>query len=361
MRMGITVRTLLLLALLPLAAARAGQDLDHSMRYDPETLTGRDPILATFFQLAEDVGFRIGVWGGPVRDLMLTGNPPPADSDVDLVYDSEELRKALETDGFRKRGRIVKTFVQLAARYGPRQLKRYSFMNLQPVQGFPQSVHRLMRTGGLTMNQVALMSDGSILQFNEGFRDLRDGVVRYHTPRPVGQMIAEFRDILDPSPYDVLRAIRFKTQYPGLKWAPGTLETFREIMAAYAPDSPRTQEIANVYKGLRGKLRKWMPRQIQRTIASLSNRGKSHRHRHLRPYIEKGFDKLLSHSAAPAEALQLVEDLGLDAFAEAVGMGEKIEALRALARGESVPRAPVTAGPEPVEAPSFGSPYIPLP
>jgi hypothetical protein len=338
--------------------AGEGEGYDE-LRYDPAQLTAKDPLLAEFFQLANEVGFRIGVWGGPPRDMMLTGNPPPADSDVDLVYDSEELRRALETDGFRKRAKIVKTFVKLGARHGPRQLRRYSFMNLQPVQGYPQSVHRLMRTGGLTLNQVALMSDGTIIQFNNGFRDLRDGLVRYATPRPVGQMISEFRDILDPSPYDVLRAIRFKTQYPGLEWAPGTLETFREIMAAYAPESERTQEIATVYKGLRGKLRKWMPRQLNRVIASVSNRSKKHRHSHLRPYIEKGFDKLLGHAKDPVEALKWVEELGLDDFANAIGMGEKIEALRALARGEAAPRAPEQST-EGVRVPRLGAPYIPL-
>lgn len=348
---------------LALVVSRAG--LVHAaggeaemLRYDPASLTSKDPVLATLFQMARDVGFRIGVWGGPVRDFMLTGEPPPEKSDVDLVFDSEELREALETDGFRKRARIVKTFVQLVARHGPRTMKRYGFMNLQPVRGYPQSVHRLMRTGGLTMNQAALMSDGSVVHYHDGFRDLRDRLVRYHAPRPIPQMIEEFRDILDPSPYDVLRAIRFKTQYEGLEWAPGTLDSLRQIMLAYGPESPRTQAIARAYKGVRGKLRRWMPRTLNRMVSSLSNRGKKHKHRHLRPYIEKGFEKLLTNSHDPAEALRWVEELGLDEFAEAVGMGEKIEALRALARGEALPRA---AESSPGSLPALGSPTIPLP
>jgi hypothetical protein len=358
MQFRATILAALLVVLLPFVALCSDREPDP-LRYDPVQLTSKDPILATLFKMAKDVGFRIGVWGGPVRDLMLTGQTPPKDSDIDLVYDSLELEKALEEDGFRKRGKILKTFLKLIARH-PRKMKRYAFMNLQPVKGYPQSVHRLMRTGGLTLNQAALMSDGAILQFNNGFQDLKDGQLRYFAPRPITQMMEEFRDLLDPSPYDVLRAVRFKTQYPSLEWAPGTLEKLHEIMAAYGPESPWTKEIAGVYKGIRGKLRKWMPRKMSQMLASEGGREGKHQHRHLRPYIEKGFDKVIAYAEDPVEALSWIKKFQLDIFAEAIGMGDKIETLRKMAEGK-VSR-PSRISPLAVEVPRVGSPTIlPIP
>ena len=70
------------LAMVQLAAsaawAAAGPDIRVTDgRYDTSLLTQNDPVLAEIFSTANDIGFRVGTWGGASRDYLLGRGAPP--------------------------------------------------------------------------------------------------------------------------------------------------------------------------------------------------------------------------------------------------------------------------------------------
>ena len=93
-------------------------------RFDPAVLTSRDPVLASLFRMAQDCGFRLGIYGGPVRDLVLSGTLPGPGSDVDLVFDSRELSAAMKARRGVKR-RILVTYWRLLREHGLKTVRRY--------------------------------------------------------------------------------------------------------------------------------------------------------------------------------------------------------------------------------------------
>lgn len=323
-------------ALAVLAPGAGAFELDAaSLRYDPAQVTEADPVLAEVFAMARDLGIRVGTWGGASRDLLLDRGAPPPESDVDMVYDSKELKDALFGRGFmgffRSMGRIGKGYWRMVRAGGLGAVRRYTWLDMQPERSLTMSIHKLMNSGALTLNQVGLMSDGSIYDPNGGLGDAREGLLRYRAPRPVAEMIETFDDIHNPSPADVLRALRFKTQYPELEWAPGTLETLREVMAHYAPGSARTTEVASFKKGLGGALRKVLPDALEKPVSAVKNFLGKQSYKDLYPYVAKNAKRLLTATQDPRQALALYRELGLDAFLEEVGLGDTVTRLEEMA------------------------------
>lgn len=310
-------------------------------RYDPTLLTGDDPVLAEIFATANDIGFRVGTWGGASRDYLLGRGAPPEFSDVDMVYDSRELWAAMKADGpvgfIKKTGRLVKGFWRVARVGGFKALTRYTYLDSRQGDGksLTVSVVKMINSGAGTVNQVGLMSDGSVWDPTGGLADIENKVLRYRTPKPVALMMEELDDIKNPSPYDVLRMVRFKVQYPELAWADGTYETLQRIMQAYGPGTSYRADLKSYSEGFFGKLRKWTPDKLERPLAALRNNiGAQHR-RDLVPYIRRGFEKLLKSTPDPAESLRLVRELGLDEMARDLGMGDYITELEGKAAGFS--------------------------
>jgi hypothetical protein len=298
-------------------------------RYDTSLLTQNDPVLAEIFATAND----IGTWGGASRDYLLGRGAPPEFSDVDMVYDSRELWDAMKSEGpvgfVKKTARLVKGFWRVARVGGWKALKRYTYLDSRQGDGAPWTVSivKMINSGAGTLNQVGLMSDGSVWDPTGGLGDIENRQLRYRTPKPVPLMIEELDDIKNPSPYDVLRMVRFKVQYPELEWAPGTFETLQRIMQAYGPGTTYRAEVKSYREGFFGKVRSWTPDKLERPLAALRNKVGAQHRRDLWPYIRRGYEKVLASTPDPAASLQLIRELGLDTFAHEIGMGEYITEL----------------------------------
>ncbi len=317
-------------------------------RYDVSALTSADPILAELFSMANDVGFRLGTWGGASRDFLLGRGAPPAFSDVDMVYDSGELWSALTRDGVlgfvKKLGRIGKGYWNVVRMGGPGAVTRYTMLDRNPDRSLTMSVHDLMASGAETLNQVALQSDGSVWDPSGGLADLQAGLLRYRAPRPVSELAGELDDIHNAGPYDVLRAIRFKVQYPELRFAPGTEETLHEIMRLYAPGTPYAAEVAGYAQGAAGKVRTALPFKTQHLLAATRNALGHPDRRDIRVYMEKGLKKILDSTPDPRESLRLLEQFGVARLARDSGLGEYLEALEAKAAAGAGGALPVDPG-----------------
>lgn len=343
-------------------------------RYDPALLTGNDPVLAEIFATANDIGFRVGTWGGASRDYLLGRGAPPEFSDVDMVFDSREFWDAMKSEGpvgfVKKTGRLVKGFWRVARTGGWKALKRYTYLDSRQGDGdaMTVSVVKMINSGAGTINQVGLMSDGSVWDPTGGVADIQANVLRYRTPKPVALMARELDDIKNPSPYDVLRMVRFKVQYPELEWAPGTFESLQRIMELYGPGTEYRAEVKSYTEGLSGRLRGWLPSALKKPVAALQNKIGARKRRDLWPYIENGYKKVLASTPDPAASLQLIRELGLDDFAHEIGMSEYITELEQKAatfsppfdggRPEPLlvkPQPGVLPAPAPVPAPDLGT------
>lgn len=324
-------------------------------RYDTNLLTEQDPVLGEIFRTAQDVGFRVGTWGGASRDFLLGRGPPPSFSDVDMVFDSRELWAALTSEGpvgfVKKSARLAKGFWRVARVGGVKALRRYTYLDIkQGGRALTMSVAKLINSGGATLNQVGLMSDGSVYDPTGGVADLEKGQLRYRIPRPAAEMIESLDDIHNPSPYDVMRMIRFKVQYPELEWAPGTFERLQEIMALYAPGSEYTREVASYSEGLGGKVRNLLPQGLRKPLAALQGNLFGPSRKQLWPYLEYGMKKILASTPDPAESLRLMRELGVDGFAREVGLGHGVDELEQ--RVAALPTPLGGAGTPPAEPPT---------
>lgn len=312
----------------------AAQDIEiiGEGRYRVTSLTDQDPVLTEIFKTANDIGFRVGTWGGASRDFLLGRGVPPEFSDVDMVYDSSEFWHAMTKDGplgfVKNATRLAKGFVRVAKVGGLKALRRYTYLDIKE-GGKPLTTGlvKMINSGGASLNQVGLMSDGSILDPTGGFSDIQNNVLRYRVPKPIATMVADLDDIHNPSPYDVLRMVRFKVQYPELEWAPGTYERLKEIMRLYAADSEYTAEVARYAQGFRGKLHRAIPKGLRHPVASAETLVFGADRSNLWPFIEKGLKKIKESSPDPAESLRILEDLGFREFSAAIGLGPEFQAI----------------------------------
>lgn len=342
----------MLAGLVLLTAGRARAFEATRAGYDTTQITSQDPVLAELFSMANDVGFRLGTWGGASRDFLLDKGAPPDFSDVDMVFDSSELFSALGSDGVlgvpKKLGRIAKAYWRILRMGGFKAVGRYTWLDRkQGGRTLTMSIHKFLESGGLTINQVGLMSDGSVWDPTGGLADAQARQLRYHAPKPIPMMVEDFETIHASSPYDVLRAIRFKAQYPEVEWAPGTVETLRQIMEQFPVDGSRTREVASYTEGVGGALRKVVPGPLRRPLSGLKSMLGKTSYKDLYPYIERGFDKLKKAELDSAEALYWVRELGVDRFVEAVGLGERVRELEAAAGGAVAPSVTRQVGAEP--------------
>lgn len=313
-------------------------------RYDTRILREADPVLAEIFDTANDIGFRVGTWGGASRDYLLGRGPPPEFSDVDMVFDSREMWQAMTSDGpigfVKKMGRLVKGFWRVARVGGIGALRRYTYLDSKEGgKALTMSIPQMINSGGGTLNQVGLMSDGSVYDPTGGLEDIRKGELRYRVPKPIATMVEDLNDIHNPSPYDVLRMVRFKVQYPELEWAPGTYERLQEIMSLYSPGSEYTREVASYNEGLSGTLNQKIPDGLRHPYSALKVRLFGPDRKNLWPYFEKGMNKILKSSPDPVESLRILQDLGVDDFAREIGATETLEKLEEKARGHAVAAA----------------------
>lgn len=325
--------------------------------YRVADVTTQDPILAELFAMANDVGFSLGTWGGTSRDFLLGKGPPPKFSDSDMVFDSRELWAALKSDGFfgffKKIGRIGQGYWRVVRLGGVKAIRRYSMLDRNPGT-LSMSIPRMIESGDVTVNQVGLMADGTIFDPNGGLDDILSNRLRYALAKPVDQAVAEFSHLHDPSPYDVLRAIRFKSQYPELAWDPASIDTLKRIMTHFEPGDPATLEIADYFKGPMAKVRNKLPHDWRHIWSNAKVRVRGAKFKDLGSYIEKGMDKILASTKDPADSLAMIREVGLDDFLVAVGLESKLRALEtAAATGQAGASADLTGdtGDGPAEPP----------
>lgn len=187
------------------------------------------PIAAKILEHAKKTGVNASLFGGTARDILMNEAINEDDEyDILLPPDFIENELTLEQRDF------IKSTEKITG-----GKNRCHFIYPQGRESFK----KLYSIGGLSINKIVISSNLKIIDRNNGISDIRKKLLR-HIPGA---------DIYWPSflpVFDVLRGIRFLSQYKGYNLDPMTSRYYRESVKKVMDDSILTHRILTIFKNI---------------------------------------------------------------------------------------------------------------
>lgn len=157
------------------------------------------------FGAFENAGFNLYLVGGCVRDILLNRKPKDFDFTTDAL--PEQTKFVLETAGFRTFP-LGEKYGTVSANIGEEVIEITTHRNdltegRHPEVAFTKDLKEDLSRRDFSMNSMAMTSQGNLIDFFGGQRDIRDKIIR-----TTGVPSDRFRE----DPLRMLRAVRFASQ-----------------------------------------------------------------------------------------------------------------------------------------------------
>ncbi|PKK92153.1 MAG: hypothetical protein CVV64_01675 [Candidatus Wallbacteria bacterium HGW-Wallbacteria-1] len=217
-RLSLLAFALILVPILSLSAAMAFQI----------NLSGY-PEISELFRISEQYNSRISLFGGTSRDVIL-GNKIHSHDQFDILLPPDYIEGELNLE----QREFIRKITSAAG--GQKRL------HLIYSKG-RESFNKLYAIGGLSINKVVITSDGTVIDRHGGLSDAQRRLLR-HIPG-VDSYWPSFLPL-----FDVLRGIRFLTQYRDFNLDPATANYYRKAVSTAANDSEMLRRILAIFKNV---------------------------------------------------------------------------------------------------------------
>lgn len=252
------------------------------------------PEILKIFAESKKSGQNISVFGGTSRDILRGEKISEADQfDILLPSDFTEGELTLDQRAFLDR---------LGKAAG--EMKKCHFIYSKGRETFT----KLYSVGGLSLNKIVISMNGKVMDRHGGITDLQKKTLR-HVPG-VNSYWPSFLPL-----FDVLRGIRFMTQYPDLNLDPGTMRYYIDAVRQAEGDHHLKRNILAIFKnvvlelphaqGFPGDSKEFVTTKVQ--IRGIKDR----------------LDKIFLFARDRLRAERLLEEFGVASFLRSIRWPEK--------------------------------------
>lgn len=252
------------------------------------------PAILNIFAAARKSGQSISVFGGTSRDILLGSEIGEGDQfDILLPGEFSEGELTLEQRAF------LEAIAKAAG-----GMKKCHFIYAKGRETFT----KLYSVGGLSLNKIVISMDGKVMDRHGGLTDLQKKTLR-HVPG-VNSYWPSFLPL-----FDVLRGIRFMTQYPELNLDPGTMRYYVDSVRQVESDRALKGKILAIFKnvaqglphaqGFPGDSKEFVTTKVQ--IRGIKDR----------------LDKIFMFAQDRDKAERLLEEFGVATFLKGIRWPEK--------------------------------------